>query len=185
MPCTQLAAATRLGRRRVSPIDRFALLLLCLQDRDIGRVVVRLAGSVPTANSLRLPRCQQGSLGVLGRFLYLQLRLEPGQPYAIHADFAAADGSLHRVSVSNLYASGQAARMRRSGVQVFLPAAHGCWTLLALDLGSLARQACESPYAHLRTLHLCANMTLRGAFVSDVRYNWQVCCTFGWVFGKV
>lgn len=137
-------------------------------------MVVRLAGSVPTANSLRLPRRREDSLGAAGRFLYLQLRMEPGKPYAIHADLAAADRGLHRVSVSNLHAAQQGARMKRSGVQVFLPAAHDGWTLLALDLEALAQQAGRSPYARLRALHLCANMTVRGAFTSDVRYDWQV-----------
>jgi hypothetical protein len=145
-----------------------------LQDRDIGRVVVRLAGSVPASNSLRLPRRQEDTLGASGRFLYVQLRLQVGKPYAIHADVTAADRGLHRISVSNLYASQAAVRMKRSGVQVFMPAAHDRWMLLALDLSALTRQASSSAYAKLRALHLCANMTVRGAFTSDVRYDWQV-----------
>jgi hypothetical protein len=144
------------------------------QDRGIGRVVVRLSGAMPTANSLRLPRRREDSLNAAGRFLYIQLHLEQGKPYAIHADLVAADRGLHRVSVSNLYAAHQGLRMKRSGVQVFLPAAHDGWMLLALDLTSLAQQASRSPHAKLRALHLCANMTVRGAFTSDVRYDWQV-----------
>lgn len=54
-----------------------------------------------------------------------------------------------------------------------MPAAHDGWTLLALDLGALARQACRSPYHRLRSLQLCANMVLRAAFTSDTKYDWQ------------
>lgn len=88
------------------------------QDRGIGRVTLRLAGSVPAANSVRLPKRPDDSLGAGGRFLYLLLRLVPGKPYAIHADVTAADRALHRLTVSNLHAGQQDARMKRSGVQV-------------------------------------------------------------------
>lgn len=88
------------------------------QDRAIGRVTLRLAGSVPAANSVRLPKRQEDSLGAAGRFLYLLLRLVPGKPFAIHADVTAADRALHRLTVSNLHAGRQDARMKRSGVQV-------------------------------------------------------------------
>lgn len=88
------------------------------QDREIGRVVVKLTGSVPTANSLRLPRRREDSLDAPGRFLYLQLKLEPGKLYAIHADLQTADRWPHRVSVSNLHEGRQGARSQRTGVQV-------------------------------------------------------------------
>lgn len=137
--------------------------------------MVHLAGSVPTANSLRLPRRREDSLGAAGRFLYVQLRLEVGRTYALHADLTAADRSLHRLSISNLYAQQEGSRMKRSGVQVFLPAAHDSWMLLAVDLAAATCQAgSSSPYSRLRALHLCANMTVRGAFTSDVKYDWQV-----------
>jgi hypothetical protein len=146
-----------------------------MQDRGIGRRVVHLAGSVPTASSLRLPRRRKDSLGAPGRFLYVQLRLEVGRTFALHADLTAADRGLHRLSISNLYAQQEGSRMKRSGVQVFLPAAHDSWMLLAVDLAAAARQAgSRSPYSRLRALHLCANMTVRGAFASAVKYDWQV-----------
>ena len=146
-----------------------------MQDRGIGRRVVHLAGSVPTASSLRLPRRREDSLGAPGRFLYVQLRLEGGRTFALHADLTAADRGLHRLSISNLYAQQEGSRMKRSGVQVFLPAAHDSWMLLAVDLAAAARQAgSRSPYSRLRALHLCANMTVRGAFASAVKYDWQV-----------
>ena len=153
-------------------------------------MTLRLAGSVPAANSVRLPKRHDDSLGAAGRFLYLQLRLAPGKPYAVHADVTAADRGLHRLTVSNLHAGREEARMKRSGVQVwrvwrlrglvalqvarpglkqrpqslpsctihsrqvFLPAEHDTWMLLAIDLQALARQATRSPHARLRALQV-------------------------------
>ena len=88
------------------------------QDREIGRVVLKLAGPTPASSSLRLPRRREESLGATGRYLYLQLRLVPGKPYAVHAELATADRGLHRLSVSNLGGGWEGARAQRSGVQV-------------------------------------------------------------------
>ena len=46
-------------------------------DRALGRPVVRLAGAVPGANSLALPGARGGSLGLAGRFFYIQVCGEP------------------------------------------------------------------------------------------------------------
>lgn len=57
-----------------------------------------------------------------------------------------------------------------------LPATHDRWTLLALDLAALGRRAGRSPHSRLRALQLCAGMTVRGAFTSDAKHDWQVGC---------
>lgn len=44
--------------------------------------------------------------------------------------------------------------MPPSSLQVFLPAEHDAWTLLAIDLQALAFQSTRSPYAHLRALQV-------------------------------
>ncbi len=49
-----------------------------MQDRSIGRVVWHIEGSVPAANYLVLPRERDDSLGLTGRFLYLQVTLGRG-----------------------------------------------------------------------------------------------------------
>lgn len=79
--------------------------------------MVHLRGSVPAANSLRLPRQREDSLDARGRFLYLQLRLQPGKAYAINADVSASDRGLNRLTISNLQGGREEARMRRSGMQ--------------------------------------------------------------------
>lgn len=90
-----------------------------VNDATIGRTALRLDGS-PASACLRLPRRQDASLGAPGRFLYLQLRLEQGGLFAVHANMTAGDRSVHRATISNLGAArGEAARAKRSGgVQV-------------------------------------------------------------------
>lgn len=146
--------------------------------------MLRLVGAVPAANSLRLPRQREASLGSTHRFLYLQLRLDPGKTYAAHADYTTADRAQHRLTISNLHGGDRptAARARRAGgLQIFLPAVHDAWTLLAVDMQGVAAASAGgptaaaggSPFARLRAITLCANMTVRGAFTSDVVYDWR------------
>lgn len=71
-------------------------------DRSIGRVVVQLAGAVPSASSLTLPQSRATSLALPGRFLYFQLQLGVAKTYAIHVELATEDKNLHRLTISNL-----------------------------------------------------------------------------------
>lgn len=101
--------------------------VLTVNDPAIGRTALRLSGS-PASAYLRLPRRQDASLGAPGRFLYIQLRLEQGGLFAVHADMTAADRSLHRATIGNLGAArGEAARAKRSGgVQARLRGGMAC-----------------------------------------------------------
>ena len=69
-------------------------------DREVGRQVVRLTGSVPAANSLQLPKA--GSLGLHARYLYFQLQLAVGKTYAIEVQLVTEDKSTQRLTISNL-----------------------------------------------------------------------------------
>lgn len=51
---------------------------LPLQDRTIGHQVITLAGAVPAANYLQLPKDKMDSLALTGRFLYLQVLCSSG-----------------------------------------------------------------------------------------------------------
>ena len=52
-----------------------------LQERPIGHQVITLAGAVPAANYLRLPKDKVDSLALTGRFLYLQVLCSAGMCY--------------------------------------------------------------------------------------------------------
>ncbi len=46
---------------------------MALQDRNVGRVIWQIGGNVPAANYIHLPQTRGASLGLTGRFLYLQV----------------------------------------------------------------------------------------------------------------
>jgi len=46
-----------------------------VQDKTIGKRVFRLTGTVPAANFIQLPKTRSQSLGLTGRFLYLEVRV--------------------------------------------------------------------------------------------------------------
>ena len=49
-------------------------------DRALGRTIWRAAGNVPAANFVRLPRGRSASLGLTGRFAYVQVRARGDSP---------------------------------------------------------------------------------------------------------
>ena len=44
------------------------------------------------------------------------------------------------------------------------------WTFLALDLQAMVFELFRNHYAHVKTVKLCANMTVKGAYTSDIKY---------------
>ena len=55
-----------------------------VQDKQIGKKVLRVWGNIPSTNYLQLPRKKTDSLGLTGRFLYAQVKLDPERFYVIH-----------------------------------------------------------------------------------------------------
>jgi Protein of unknown function (DUF667) len=45
-----------------------------LQDKLIGKRVLTISGTVPAANYVQLPKHRSHSLGLHGRYLYMQVR---------------------------------------------------------------------------------------------------------------
>lgn len=51
------------------------MVVIRRQDRSIGRLIWKLEGSIPAANYILLPQDRDSTLGLTGRFLYLQVVL--------------------------------------------------------------------------------------------------------------
>ena len=109
----------------------------------------------------------------------------------MHLDLATEDGLSVRISLSNLYKS-----FKQSSTWAQLPLVYSektgeaflvssekesellsqpapensRWTFLALDLQAMVFDLFHSHYAHVKTLKLCANMIVKGAYTSDIRY---------------
>jgi hypothetical protein len=66
-------------------------------------------------------------------------------------------------------------RQRKSGtLTLAMPAPSRRWTLLCIDLAAAAATASCAPFACLRSVQLCSNMSVRGAFSSEARFGIQV-----------
>mmetsp|Transcript_19264 Transcript_19264/g.42150 ORF Transcript_19264/g.42150 Transcript_19264/m.42150 type:complete len:90 (-) Transcript_19264:503-772(-) len=51
--------------------------IMSLLDKQIGKKVLRIWGNISAANYLQLPKLKTHSLGLTGRFFYLQLKTFP------------------------------------------------------------------------------------------------------------
>ena len=64
---------------------------------------------------------------------------------------------------------------RKNGtLQLAFPSASRRWTLLAIDMAAAAAAAGGPAYAALRSVQLCSTMSVRGAFVSDLKFGLKV-----------
>lgn len=74
-PVASAACCAHSRRLKIYIVSALIMLYSCfMQDRTIGRVIWQIGGNVPVANFIRLPQSHASSLGLTGRFLYLQVR---------------------------------------------------------------------------------------------------------------
>ena len=149
-------------------------------DKAIGKKVVALKGVISGANSLDLPKAGSLPLGLNGRYLYLQVFLEPGKIWKMDIDIMLsrgippASGFVTRVSLSSRYTE-----TKRVGtvLQLAAPALKhtaGTWTVLAVDLPALLLEHLgdgTAAYTCLKGLSFYAAMSVRAAFISDTAYT--------------
>ena len=141
-------------------------------DKAIGKKVVALKGVISGANSLDLPKAGSLPLGLNGRYLYLQVFLEPGKIWKMDIDIMLsrgippASGFVTRVSLSSRYTE-----TKRVGtvLQLAAPALKhtaGTWTVLAVDLPALLLEHLgdgTAAYTCLKGLSFYAAMSVRAA----------------------
>lgn len=65
--------------------------------------VFRISGSVPASNYIQFPKAASQTLGLVGRFVYIQYRPVRDKPFVIHLEAAVKGGVVIRLSFSNLY----------------------------------------------------------------------------------
>ena len=169
---------------------------LCMfpQDRKIKCSVYRVAGPIPVNNYILFPTTSTQSLRLTGHFFYLVFRPTPGWFFVMHLDLATEDGLSVRISLSNLYKcfkksatwaqlplvysekTGEAvlvcsSERENESESLSQPAPENSrWTFLALDLQAMVFELFRNHYAHVKTVKLCANMTVKGAYTSDIKY---------------
>ena len=73
------------------------------QDKVLRTNVFKITGSVPASNFMQFPNAASQSLGLVGRYIYVQFRPTKDQPFVIHLETAVKHGVVVRISFSNLY----------------------------------------------------------------------------------
>ena len=162
----------------------------CLtQDRKIKSTVYHIAGPIPAGTYIHVPMTPTQSMNLTGQFLYLIFRPVPFKFFVLHAELVAEDRAVVRLSISNLFKEMKAthtwiqipfvsseedgsARLVDRG-QVLSKPSSGLsrWTFLVLDLKSILCQLLNGSHAYVKTLKLCANVVMKGAYTSDFEYH--------------
>ena len=62
----------------------------------------KVTGSIPTNHYIQLPKTHSQSLGLVGRYMYIQFRVLPEKGLVFHLDLSTTDGLVVRVTFSNL-----------------------------------------------------------------------------------
>lgn len=143
---------------------------------------------MPANNYLLFPDPCTQSMSLTGRYLYILFQPIPGHYFVIHCEIVSFNGTTLRLSLSNLF---KEIKMTSSWLQIpfsFTNSGHGVlannemttpspenvrWTFLVIDLKSIIPQYFSCNYGYLKTLKICANVVIKGAYISDVLYNPQ------------
>lgn len=140
---------------------------------------MNISGSISANHFIQIPNPQslQKSLGLTGRYLYLQVKSTAGAPFSLHFDFAMAErGHNTRLSVSNLFKAFN--QSTGFAVQVPLELRPERWTCVCLDIVELMSRSLLFPSSYsldgahtLKVITLCANVQIRGVYTSDNEYD--------------
>lgn len=144
-------------------------------DKIISKKVYKLQGSVSASNYIQIPKAKSDlkSLGLNGKYIYIQLRVSPGKLFSLHLDLILTNTRTNleeplKLSLSNLF---KESKMQNS-LQIACRAG-GKWTVLCVDLRALLAEffAERMVFKELKMVTLCANMHVKGVYTSDILYN--------------
>ncbi|XP_070846624.1 WD repeat-containing protein 90 [Chaetodon trifascialis] len=151
--------------------------------------VFRIRGPVPANSYILVPKNSSQSLGLTGRYFYLLFRPTPGKYFVVHLDVSAEEDQAVRISFSNMlkefkststwlqfpFLCGAAkdsvyestSKSARHGLVGPAPTSVR-WTCLMLDLQYTLSVYLNRSYSHLKSVKLCANMSVKNMFTSDL-----------------
>uniref|UniRef100_A0A8C1YTD6 WD repeat domain 90 n=1 Tax=Cyprinus carpio TaxID=7962 RepID=A0A8C1YTD6_CYPCA len=161
-------------------------------DKSLKCSVFRVRGSIPASNYILLPKTSSQSLCLTGRYLYLLFRPSPNKHFIVHLDIAAEEGQVIRVSFSNMFKE-----FKSTATWLQFPflcgAAHGSlyentastakqglvgpappstrWTCLTMDLHYVLSVYLNRTHSHLKSIKLCANMSVKNIITSDLLFD--------------
>ncbi|XP_059381119.1 WD repeat-containing protein 90 isoform X2 [Carassius carassius] len=161
-------------------------------DKSLKCSVFRIRGSIPASNYILLPKTSSQSLCLTGRYLYLLIKPSPNKHFIVHLDIAVEEGQVIRVSFSNMFKE-----FKSTATWLQFPflcgAAHGSvyentactakqglvgraptstrWTCLTMDLHVVLSVYLNRTHSHLKSIKLCANMSVKNIITSDLLFD--------------
>jgi len=74
-------------------------------DKVIGKKVLQLVGPSNTATFVQLPRTKSSlkSLGLIGKYIYIEAFSKPNRPFSFHFDYVIDDKLFTRISLSSIF----------------------------------------------------------------------------------
>uniref|UniRef100_A0A667XX37 WD repeat domain 90 n=1 Tax=Myripristis murdjan TaxID=586833 RepID=A0A667XX37_9TELE len=158
-------------------------------DKTLKCSVLRIKGPVPASNYILIPKSSSQSLGLTGHYFYLLFRPTPAKYFVVHLDVAAEEGQVVRVSFSNMFkefkstatwlqfpflcgaakdsvyeSTAKSARRDLVGPAPSMVR----WTCLMLDLQYILSVYLSRCHSHLKSIKLCANMSVKNMFTTDL-----------------
>ncbi|KAM3592554.1 uncharacterized protein V6R79_021158 [Siganus canaliculatus] len=151
--------------------------------------VYQVRGPVPASSYILVPKNSSQSLGLTGRYFYLLFRPIPGKYFVVYVDVSVKAGHVVRISFSNTFKEFKStptslqfpflcgaakdsvyektAKSARHGLVGPAPDSVR-WTCLMLDLQNTLSVYLKHSYRHLKSVKLCANMSVKNMFTSDL-----------------
>ncbi|XP_065191135.1 WD repeat-containing protein 90-like isoform X2 [Sycon ciliatum] len=159
-----------------------------LMDKTVKSTVHRIAGAVPAANYIQVPRTSSQSLALTGRYLYVLFRPLPNRFFVIHVDLVVAQEQIAvRVSLGNVFRAFKATHtwlqlpISCAGAHVSpdkitsasnaAPANPTRWTLMCVDCQQLLQTYLNRQFSHVKSIRICANQLVKNFFSSDFDYD--------------
>ncbi|TMS22208.1 WD repeat-containing protein 90 [Larimichthys crocea] len=162
---------------------------VAMQNKTLKCTVFQIRGPVPANSYIMIPKNSNQSLGLTGRYFYLLFRPTPGRYFVVHLDVSAEEGQVVRLSFSNMFKEFKStptslqfpflcgaakdsvyestAKSARHGFVGPAPTSVR-WTCLMLDLQYTLSVYVNRCYSHLKSIKLCANMSVKNMFTSDL-----------------
>ena len=123
------------------------------------------------------PQSKMKSMGLTGRFIYLEIQACPEKPFTIHLDFKIKGRNNLRISFSNLFKQVKSPTQFVYQIPLYL---ENKWTLISLDvlktleISELFPSNFKLEECHIfKGFTLSASMNFRGIFTSDNLYQWH------------
>ena len=138
-------------------------------DRDIGRNVYVLKGSVSASNALIVPARLSEDLRIKGKFLYVIMRADSlARTFCFHVDVVLQENIKYRLSFSNLY---KEIKVMTNVVQFPVMSLRGRWTIVGLNVSELLLKFTNLSFDHFKRFELCSSMMVKGIYASNQVYS--------------